>query len=95
MEAHAVPDISIRLLPPDKEAQLRSALVDIYPPPAPMDAIETEIHDRPYWFKHRYVPWIESVIPLAGKRVLEIGAGTGTSGIAVAERGGDPRKHRY
>lgn len=33
------------------------------------------------------IPWIESVRPLNGARVLEIGCGTGSSLVALAERG--------
>lgn len=33
------------------------------------------------------VPWLESVQPLAGLRVLEIGCGTGASTVALAEQG--------
>jgi len=35
------------------------------------------------------VPWLESVRPLQGARVLEISCGTGSSVVALAERGAD------
>ena len=35
------------------------------------------------------VPWIESVRPLKTARVLEIGCGTGSSVVAIAERGAE------
>lgn len=35
------------------------------------------------------VPWLESVQPLAGARVLEIGCGTGASTLALAEHGAE------
>jgi 2-polyprenyl-3-methyl-5-hydroxy-6-metoxy-1,4-benzoquinol methylase len=83
----ALHDMSVRILPPDKEAELRAALYAIYPPPAPEAALEIEIQERPFWFRTRYVPWIESVMPLLGKSVLEVGTGTGTSMVPVAECG--------
>ena len=33
------------------------------------------------------VPWLDSVRPLAGSRVLEVGCGTGASTVALAEQG--------
>lgn len=84
----AVADFSTRLLPAEAEGRLCAALRDSYLPGEPSDlAIETEVHDRPFWFKNRYVPWIETIMPLAGTIVLEVGGGTGTSGISLAEAG--------
>jgi len=37
--------------------------------------------------RSQIVPWLESVINLNGARVLEIGCGTGSSLVALAERG--------
>jgi S-adenosylmethionine-dependent methyltransferase len=37
--------------------------------------------------RERTVPWLESFYPLTGARVLEIGCGTGSSTLALAERG--------
>jgi 2-polyprenyl-3-methyl-5-hydroxy-6-metoxy-1,4-benzoquinol methylase len=34
-----------------------------------------------------YVPWINAFLPLRGCRILEIGAGLGTSTVALAEQG--------
>jgi 2-polyprenyl-3-methyl-5-hydroxy-6-metoxy-1,4-benzoquinol methylase len=38
-------------------------------------------------FRSVVVPWIHATIPLRGKRILEIGAGTGASTVALAEQG--------
>ncbi len=38
-------------------------------------------------FRSIVVPWLNATIPLHGKRVLEIGAGTGASSVALAEQG--------
>jgi len=45
-------------------------------------AIGRLIYDR-----HEYVPWLNSLRPLDGSRVLEIGCGTGSSIFAMAEQG--------
>ena len=54
-----------------------------------MEIAEVEIQLRHYWFRQRYLPWMLSVLPLNGAKVLEIGAGTGASTVALAERGAD------
>ena len=46
-----------------------------------------EIHERQYWFRERYVPWIQTVLPLAGARVLEVGSGNGSTSVCLAEPG--------
>jgi len=38
-------------------------------------------------FAARYIPWMESFRPIKGLRILEIGAGTGSSTLAMAQRG--------
>lgn len=37
--------------------------------------------------RRTYVPWINSVLPLPGADILEVGAGTGSSTVALAEQG--------
>lgn len=37
--------------------------------------------------RRNVIPWLNSVMPLAGKRILELGCGTGASTIALAEQG--------
>jgi 2-polyprenyl-3-methyl-5-hydroxy-6-metoxy-1,4-benzoquinol methylase len=36
-----------------------------------------------------YIPWLDSIHPLKGLRVLEIGCGTGSSTVALAEQGAE------
>lgn len=48
---------------------------------------DAEIHERQFWFRERYVPWLSSVVPRHGARVLEIGSGNGSSTVALAEAG--------
>lgn len=38
-------------------------------------------------FRSTVIPWLDSTVGLSGKEVLEIGCGTGTSTIALAEQG--------
>jgi S-adenosylmethionine-dependent methyltransferase len=80
-------DPAKRLLPPDKEHRFRQALEAIYPHGLSDETAEVEIQSRHYWFRYRYLPWLTSEISLNGARVLEIGAGTGPSTVALAERG--------
>ncbi len=37
--------------------------------------------------RRTYIPWINSFLPLRGSRILEVGAGTGSSTVALAEQG--------
>jgi predicted O-methyltransferase YrrM len=37
--------------------------------------------------RRHVVPWIDAVLPLDGARILEIGCGTGSSTVALAEQG--------
>jgi 2-polyprenyl-3-methyl-5-hydroxy-6-metoxy-1,4-benzoquinol methylase len=37
--------------------------------------------------RRTYIPWINSFLPLRGSSILEIGAGTGSSTVALAEQG--------
>ncbi|HEY6823538.1 MAG TPA: class I SAM-dependent methyltransferase [Steroidobacteraceae bacterium] len=37
--------------------------------------------------RYELVPWINSVLPLRGTRILEIGCGTGSGTVALAEQG--------
>ncbi|WP_186203964.1 class I SAM-dependent methyltransferase [Burkholderia gladioli] len=81
-----------RALSPHQEAVLFEALKKIYPAgfeeqPQAEETFEVEIHTRSYWFRKRYIPWIGSFTSLKNQKILEIGAGTGTSAIPLAEQG--------
>jgi len=39
--------------------------------------------------RKKVIPWIDSVVRIAGKRVLEIGCGTGSSTVALVEQGAE------
>jgi 2-polyprenyl-3-methyl-5-hydroxy-6-metoxy-1,4-benzoquinol methylase len=40
-------------------------------------------------FRKTVIPWLNDVKPLCGSRILEIGCGTGSSTVALAEQGAD------
>lgn len=87
-----VPDLDERILPPDKEAILIDAFKQRYPngklgTRSWQEIVEPELQNRLYWFKYRYTPWLASVVPLRGLRVLEIGAGSGCATIPLLESG--------
>lgn len=44
-------------------------------------------NDRLEFFRNKLIPWVDSIKPLKGLRLLEIGCGTGSSSIAFAEQG--------
>ncbi len=90
--ANPMPDINERILPPDKEAVLLNAIKELFPHGRIgtddwQPIVAAELQSRLYWFKYRYTPWMKSVLPLDGARVLEIGAGTGCSTIPLLESG--------
>jgi 2-polyprenyl-3-methyl-5-hydroxy-6-metoxy-1,4-benzoquinol methylase len=37
--------------------------------------------------RYELIPWLEHTMPLRGKRILEIGCGTGAATVALAEQG--------
>lgn len=49
--------------------------------------VEAELRRRFYWFKHRYIPWMNGIAPLEGANILEIGAGTGCATVPLLEAG--------
>jgi len=49
--------------------------------------MEDHIANRLYSFRHRTIPWINSLMLLEGSKVLEIGCGTGCTTLALAEQG--------
>lgn len=88
----ALPDIDSPMLPPDKERILLEAIKAAFPHGRLgctdwRPIVDAELHKRLYWFKYRYIPWIASIVPLQGAKVLEIGTGTGCSCIPLLEAG--------
>jgi len=76
----------------DLENELRTNYFNRQPP----GYLETErglcdlanhLTNRLQTARAQVVPWLESVIPLHGARVLEIGCGTGSGLVALGERG--------
>lgn len=67
--------------------RLGSALSAIYPAHELELALTVELHERSHWYETRYVPWIDSTLPLSGCRMVEIGTGTGSSAIPFARKG--------
>ncbi len=51
------------------------------------DDFSQHLFERLDNFRSTVIPWLDRVIGLNGKRVLEIGCGTGTSTVALAEQG--------
>jgi len=45
--------------------------------------------DRLAGHRKTYIPWLDSIQPLKGLRILEIGCGTGSSTVALAEQGAE------
>ena len=80
------------VLPPAKENELLQAIKSAFPQGRLgcdhwQPIVDAELRRRLFWFKHRYAPWINSIFPLKGARVLEIGAGTGCSSVPLLEAG--------
>ena len=83
-------------LSPDQAAELETALRASYFNQQPPGYLETDrgrcdlgnhLFNRLQIARIQIVPWLESVKSLPGARVLEIGCGTGSSMVALAERG--------
>lgn len=76
----------------DSLARMEEALAAQYPAgfldaPEGRQIADAEINQRHYWFRQRYVPWLESVALLEGRSILEVGTGNGSSCVAMAESG--------
>ncbi|MGB9602675.1 MAG: methyltransferase domain-containing protein [Verrucomicrobiia bacterium] len=49
--------------------------------------LEDHLYRRLYVFRDTIIPWLDSAVRLSGAKVLEIGCGTGSSTVALAEQG--------
>jgi 2-polyprenyl-3-methyl-5-hydroxy-6-metoxy-1,4-benzoquinol methylase len=93
-----------RQLPADGERKLKDSLIrnfftdtSYYPDPPDVylgtEVGQSDLNDhltgRLDSFRNVVTPWLNAAVPLKGKRVLEIGAGTGASTVALAEQGAD------
>ncbi len=52
-------------------------------------ALENHMYYRLEMDRHEFIPWLASVVQLDGARILEIGSGTGSAAVAMAEQGAD------
>jgi ubiquinone/menaquinone biosynthesis C-methylase UbiE len=55
--------------------------------PEVMNDIENHVSVRLMDDRYAAVPWLDALMPLTGARILEIGCGTGSSTVALAEQG--------
>lgn len=53
------------------------------------DDLLNHLYRRLDTFRRTVVPWLSSARPLSGSKILEIGCGTGSSTVALAEQGAD------
>ncbi len=51
--------------------------------------LQTQLYGRLDGFRDTIIPWLNNAKPLNGSRILEIGSGTGSSTVALAEQGAD------
>lgn len=51
--------------------------------------LQDHLHRRLDYFRKTVIPWLDQARPLRGSRILEIGCGTGSSTVALAEQGAD------
>ncbi|MEM1353216.1 MAG: hypothetical protein AAGF27_12790, partial [Pseudomonadota bacterium] len=47
--------------------------------------VDQQVFNRMQQAKTTFVPWVEHAFPLKGKSVLEIGSGTGSTTVALAQ----------
>ena len=60
-----------------------------YPKKAFEDDLAAHLTGRLTSDRREIIPWINALMPLQGRSILEIGCGTGASTIALAEQGAD------
>jgi len=51
--------------------------------------LQDHLYRRLDAFRNTVIPWLSNVKPLGGSKILEIGCGTGSSTVALAEQGAD------
>ncbi len=51
--------------------------------------LQDQLHRRLENFRKSVIPWLDHARPLPGSRILEIGCGTGSSTVALAEQGAE------
>lgn len=49
--------------------------------------VDMHLFQRLQFDRYQFVPWLSSILPLKGARILEIGCGTGSASISLAEQG--------
>jgi S-adenosylmethionine-dependent methyltransferase len=85
-----------RPLPPDARAALEASLREHYlaadadaarDPESLRRDLDDHLAVRLESARRRVVPWLDAARPLSGARVLEIGCGTGSATVALAEQG--------
>ncbi|MFN8255771.1 MAG: methyltransferase domain-containing protein [Bacteroidales bacterium] len=60
---------------------------DKFTPEAYKEDLKAHLINRLEDDRRRIIPWLNAASPLKGKKILEIGCGTGSSSIALAEQG--------
>ena len=76
----------------EKSNELYKALSGYYYNNATLsEAMKKDMDDHMFGrlsaFRHRAIPWLDTLVPLQQSKVLEIGCGTGCTSIALAEQG--------
>ncbi len=54
-----------------------------------LNDLQDHLYRRLHAFRCTVIPWLSNARPLSGSRILEIGCGTGSSTVALAEQGAD------
>lgn len=86
---------NFRTLDKDKKAELENCLVEEFfksnSEYLSTDEGKTDLEDHLFRrlesFRENIIPWLDSTVKLNGAKVLEIGCGTGSSTVALAEQG--------